>query len=75
MKQGIQCIEQNKRRMYYVGKKKKYGSDTLAMETQKVLHIPVTGNFDERTVICLNRLSDNSFTNLKTLVNKNLQNT
>lgn len=61
--------------MYYIGKKKKYNTDALARATQKVLNLPVNGNFDERTVICLNRLSDKSFNNAKVLINNNLQNT
>lgn len=60
--------------MYYIGKKKKYNTDALASATQKVLHLPVNGNFDERTIICLNRLSDKSFNNAKVLINKSLQN-
>ena len=70
MKQGASCLKDNKRRMYYIGKGKKYDKNTLASVTQKVLHLPVTGNFDERTRICLNRLSDKSFANAKVLINK-----
>lgn len=74
MKQGINCLKDNRRRMYYIGKAKKYSKGDLAKASQKALHLPTTGNFDERTVIRINQLSDKSFANLKELTNKNLQN-
>lgn len=60
--------------MYFVGKSKKYNKKDLATAVQRTLHIPATGHFDERTVICINNLTDKSFANLRELVNKNLQN-
>lgn len=72
MKQGINCLKDNRRRMYYIGKSKKYTARQLAIATQRALHLPVTGVFDLRTVIRLNNLKEQSYSPLKTLVNSEL---
>ena len=65
-------IANNKLRMYFFGKNKKYTARQLAIATQRVLHLPVTGVFDLRTVIRLNNLKEQSYSPLKTLVNSEL---
>lgn len=65
-------IANNKLRMYFYGKGKKYTVSELATATQRVLHLPVTRIFDMRTLIVLNNLKENKYNSLKTLVNSEL---
>lgn len=65
-------IANNKLRMFYIGKNRKYTARQLAIATQRALHLPVTGVFDLRTVIRLNNLKEQSYSPLKTLVNSEL---
>lgn len=65
-------IANNKLRMFYIGKNRKYTARQLAIATQRALHLPVTGVFDLRTVIRLNNLKEQSYSPLKTFVNSEL---